>query len=316
MADRFASQFITSHNGLKLHISAYGARLAKAVPVVCLPGLARTGADFHALATALAGDPQRPRYVVTMDYRGRGRSDYDRNPLNYNLATELADLLTVLTALDLGPAVFVGTSRGGILAMLLAAARPAAIAGVALNDIGPVIEVQGLARIKSYVGHLPEPKSFNDGAEILRRLFAAQFPRLSQDDWIAFSKRAFKEQDGRLLPTYDVRIARTLEAVDLERPLQPLWVEFDALSRMPVMVIRGANSDVLSPATVAAMRARRPDLEVVEVPDQGHAPLLAEPETIGHISSFIARCERSADQSDKARIGEAGEPRSGDAGSP
>jgi pimeloyl-ACP methyl ester carboxylesterase len=293
MADGAVSQFITSHDGLKLHISAYGPRAAAAVPVVCLPGLARTGADFDALARALAGDPKRPRYVVTMDYRGRGRSDYDRNPFNYNFAVELADVLAVLTALDVAPAVFVGTSRGGILAMLLASARPTAIAGVVLNDIGPVIDVRGLARIKSYVGNLPEPKSFSDGADILRRLFASQFPKLLESDWIAFSKRAFKEQDGRLLPTYDVRIAKTLEGISLERPLQSLWVEFDALVRMPVMVVRGANSDVLSAATVEAMRARKPDLEAIEVPDQGHAPLLAEPEAIGHISSFIANCERS-----------------------
>ncbi len=301
MAEAYVSQTITSHDGLKLHVSAYGARPATALPVVCLPGLARTGDDFHTLATALASDFRRPRYVVTMDYRGRGRSDYDRNPFNYNFANELTDLLSVLSALDIGPAVIVGTSRGGILAMLLASARPTAIAGVVLNDIGPVIEVQGLARIKSYVGNLPEPKSFADGAEILRRLFASQFPSLSEDDWMAFSRRAFKERRGRLLPTYDVRIAKTLQAIDLGRPLQPLWVAFDALSRVLVMVIRGANSDVLSPATVQAMRARRAQLDVIEVPDQGHAPLLVEHETIGQISSFIERCERSADRTEEAR---------------
>ena len=210
-----SSQFITAHDGLKLHVERVWVARGAALPVVCLPGLARTGADFDALATALAGDREQPRHVVAIDYRGRGRSDYDRDPFNYNFATELADVLAVLTALDIGPAVFVGTSRGGILAMLLASARPTAIAGVVLNDIGPVIEVQGLARIKSYVGNLPEPKSFADGAEILRRLFVAQFPKLSEDDWIAFSRRAFKEQDGRLLPTYDVRIAKTLEGIDL-----------------------------------------------------------------------------------------------------
>jgi pimeloyl-ACP methyl ester carboxylesterase len=296
VTDGRASQFITSHDGLKLHVGAYGWRPATALPVVCLPGLARTGADFDALASALAGDRKRPRYVIAMDYRGRGRSDYDNNPLNYNFATELADVLAVLTALDLGPAVFVGTSRGGILSMLLASARPTAIAGVVLNDIGPVIDVQGLARIKSYVGNMPEPKSFSEGAEILRRLFASQFPKLTEDDWTAFSRRAFKQQDGRLLPTYDVRLAKTLEGIDLERPLQPLWTEFDALARVPVMVIRGANSDLLSPATVAAMRARRPALDAIEVPDQGHAPLLVEPEIIGHISAFIARCERAGAQ--------------------
>jgi pimeloyl-ACP methyl ester carboxylesterase len=284
-----ASQFVTSHDGLKLHISVYGSRPGVGVPVVCLPGLTRTAADFEPLATALAGDPDRPRYVIAIDYRGRGRSDYDRDPLNYNLPTELADVLAVLTALDIGPAVFVGSSRGGLLAMLLAAARPTAIAGVVLNDIGPDIDVRGLARIKSYVGKLPEPKSFGEGAEILRGLFAFQFPKLSDEDWIAFSKRTFKEQDGRLLPTYDVRLAEAFPEVDGEPP-QSFWAEFDALARVPVMVIRGANSDLLSASTVAAMRARRPDIDAIEVPDQGHTPLLAEPETISHIGAFIANC--------------------------
>jgi pimeloyl-ACP methyl ester carboxylesterase len=297
MADDCASLFITANDGLRLHVGAYGARTADAMPVVCLPGLARTGVDFDRLATTLSADAARPRYVVALDYRGRGRSDYDRKPLNYNFATELADVMAVLTALDLGPGVFVGTSRGGILAMLLASARPTAMAGVVLNDIGPVIEVQGLARIKSYVGNLPEPKSYTDGADILRQLFAAQFPKLSEDDWLAFSRRAFKEQGGRLRPTYDVKLAKTLEGIDLARPLPSLWAEFDALSHVPMMVVRGANSDLLSAATVEAMRARRTDLEFVEVADQGHAPLLAEDEIIDRIGSFIAACERSARRS-------------------
>jgi len=189
--------------------------------------------------------------------------------------------------------VFVGTSRGGILAMLLASARPAAIAGVILNDIGPVIEPLGLARIKSYVGKLPQPKSFDDGAEILRRLFGAQFPKLTAEDWAAHARRSFKDENGRLVANYDAELARTLEGIDLERPLPPLWREFDALARVPVMVIRGANSDLLSLQTVAAMRARRSTLEAVEVPDQGHAPLLAEDETIRRIASFVVGCERA-----------------------
>lgn len=297
MADGRASLFITADDGLRLHVGAYGARTAEALPVVCLPGLARTGDDFDRLARALSADAVRPRYVVALDYRGRGLSDYDRKARNYNLVTELADVLAVLTALDLGPAVFVGTSRGGILAMLLACARPTAMAGVVLNDIGPVIEVQGLARIKSYVGNLPEPKSYAEGADILRRLFAAQFPKLSEGDWLTFSRRTFKEQDGRLRPTYDVKLAKTLAGIDLARPLPSLWTEFDALSRVPLMVIRGANSDVLSAATVEAMRVRRADLEFVEVADQGHAPLLAEDEIIDRIGKFIAACERSAGRS-------------------
>ena len=288
--DGGSSQFVTSHDGLKLHVRTFGPRLACGPPVVCLPGLARTCADFTVLATALANGREPPCYVVTLDYRGRGRSEHDRNPANYNLAVEMADLLAVITALDLDPAVFVGTSRGGILAMLLAVARPAAIAGVVLNDIGPVIEVQGLARIKGYVGRLPPPANFPDAVGILRRLFAAQFPNLTEDDWMAFARRSFEEAGGRLIPTYDVKIAGTLDGIDLEQPLAPLWAEFDALSGVPIMVIRGANSDLLSAATVEAMRRRRPDLVAIEVPDEGHAPLLGEPEIIGQIEAFIRAC--------------------------
>ena len=161
--------------------------------------------------------------MLAIDYRGRGLSDYDRDPRNYNLGTELADLLAVLTALDVAPAVFVGTSRGGILTMLLASARPTAIAGAVLNDIGPVIEPSGLARIKSYVGKLPQPKSFEEGAEILRRLFGQQFTKLTDEEWLAYSHRSFKVEQRRLVPTYDVQLAKTMDGIDFDRPLPPLW---------------------------------------------------------------------------------------------
>jgi pimeloyl-ACP methyl ester carboxylesterase len=287
-----SSVFISAADGLRLHARLYGPRTASGIPVVCLPGLARTAADFEALASALANDSAAPRQVVALDYRGRGQSDYDRDYTHYSFSTELADVLAVITALDCMPAVFVGTSRGGILAMLLAALRPTAIAGVVLNDIGPVIDPQGLMRIKGYIGKLPQPRDYEEGAEVLRRLFSGQFPRLAHADWLAAAHRAFKEENGRLVPTYDVRLAQTLEGFDLEQPLPPLWKEFDALARVPLLVIRGANSDLLSPETVEAMRARRRTMEVIEVPDQGHAPLLAEPEIIGPIAEFVRTCER------------------------
>lgn len=284
------STFITAPDGLRLHARCYGRRSTPAVPVVCLPGLARTAADFETLALALSQDCAHARRVFALDYRGRGLSDYDRNPANYSVPVELADVLAVVTAVEAMPAVFIGTSRGGILTMLLAAVRPTAIAGAILNDIGPVIEPQGLMRIKSYVGKLPEPRSLEEGAEILRRLFHGQFPKLRPEDWLANARRAFKKEGGRLVPTYDIGLAKALDGVDFERPIPPLWKEFDALANVPVMVVRGANSDILSTATLVQMRARRPALEVLEVPDQGHAPLLAERDTIASLLSFVSRC--------------------------
>jgi pimeloyl-ACP methyl ester carboxylesterase len=284
--------FVSAPDGLRLHARGHGARdRRRRPPVVCLPGLARTTEDFDTLAAALANGADHPRYVLAIDYRGRGESDYDPNPDNYNLATEVADLLAVLTALEVEPAVFIGTSRGGILAMLLATVRPAAIAGVVLNDIGPVIETKGLIRIKSYVGRLPQPKSFEDGAEILRHLFGAQFTKLEADDWTMFAKRTFKEKNGALVSRYDPKLAHVLEGVDMARSLPPLWKEFDALASVPVMVVRGANSDILSEETVTEMRARRADIDVLVVPEQGHAPLLVEPDVTARIEEFVARCE-------------------------
>ncbi len=283
------SHFISAPDGLRLHVREYGSRSATSLPVVCLPGLARSSGDFEALATALANDPHQPRRVLALDYRGRGQSEYDRDPANYTFQIEIADVLAVLAALDCGRAVFIGTSRGGILTMLMAPLRPSLIAAGVLNDIGPVIEPKGLMRIKGYIGKLPQPRSYEEAAEILRRLFSAQFPNLNGADWLASAHRTFKDAKGQLVPDYDVALARTLEGVDFEKPLPPLWAQFDALGHVPVMAIRGANSDLLSESTVEAMAARHTSLETVVVPDQGHAPLLAEPAIIARIADFVAR---------------------------
>jgi pimeloyl-ACP methyl ester carboxylesterase len=232
--------------------------------------------------------------VIAIDSRGRGQSGYDPDPQRYNLGIELADLLTVLNALKIRKAVFIGSSRGGILTMLLAAGNPAAIAGAVLNDIGPVIEWQGLARIKGYVGKLPQPRSLAEGAQMLHGLFAAQFPKLTLTQWLAAASRAWKNEDGVLVPTYDAQIAKAIADFDSTHPPLPLWNEFDALSQVPVLVIRGANSDILSVATVNAMRERHPVLDYIEVPYQGHVPLLEGDELLQRIGTLIAECERIA----------------------
>jgi pimeloyl-ACP methyl ester carboxylesterase len=288
--------FVSAQDGLRLHLREYGMRTAPGLPVVCLPGLTRTVEDFAALAPALADHAGRKRRVLALDSRGRGGSDYDSDPQHYNLAVELADVVAALTALTVGPAVFVGSSRGGILTMLLGATRPAAIAGVVLHDIGPVIEAAGLARIKGYIGKLPQPASFADGAEILRRMSAAQFPKLTAEQWLAAAHHTWQVKDGKLVPTYDVRLAETLADVDFERPPPALWNEFDRLRRVPMLVIRGANSDILSAATVAAMAARHPGMQSVEVPDQGHVPVLAG-DLVGRIAQFVAGCDAKPDNS-------------------
>ena len=285
----FASVFVTAPDGLTLHVRRYGSRVASALPVVCLPGLARTAADFDPLAAALAADPAKPRLVLALDYRGHGQSEYDRNPDNYTLPVALADLSAVLIALEIAPAIFVGTSYGGLLAMMLAVQRPTAIAGVILNDIGPVVEPHGLVRLKGYIGKLPVPRNFEEGGEILRWLFEAQFPKLAPQEWIAFAQRTWREHGGRLLPDHDPKLAQTLQGADMQHP-PTLWTHFDALARVPLMVIRGAKSDMLASSTLDAMLSRRRELQIALVPDQGHPPLLTDPKLIRRIAAFVAAC--------------------------
>jgi pimeloyl-ACP methyl ester carboxylesterase len=290
-SDGWSSRFVSAPDGLRLHVRLYGERPTTALPVVCLPGLTRTGADFHDLALALARDPSRPRRVVAIDSRGRGRSEFDRAAGNYTLTTELADVVAVLTALDIAPAVFIGTSRGGLLTMLMAAARPTLLAGAVLNDIGPVIEPEGLERIKSYVGRMPVAHDFHDAAAILRRRDSRQFPRLSDTDWLRQARRTWKQNGDNLVPDYDPKLAETLTSFDPAQPVPTLWPQFDALFGVPVMVIRGANSDILSATTVAAMATRRPDMIVLEVADQGHVPTFDHAATIAPVVAFVRRCD-------------------------
>ena len=281
------SRFTAASDGLALHALDYGDPRSDRLPVVCLPGLSRTAEDFTPLATALA----KERRVLALDLRGRGRSGYDRDPKNYKIAVETDDVLTVMTALAVGPAIFVGTSRGGLVTMTLATKRLDLIAGVVLNDIGPVVDTAGVIRIKSYVGKLAQPATYQEGADILRGISDNQFPGLTAADWLAAAKRAWREDGGRLIVTYDPALTRTLETVSPDKPFPTLWNEFDAMAEVPLMVVHGANSDILSTATITAMEARRPDMEVVTVPDQGHAPLLSDTRTIAAIAAFAAKCD-------------------------
>ena len=290
----FADLFVSASDGLKLYARDYGPRGGAGIAVVCLPGLARTSADFHDLALALSGDEKRPRRVVSVDYRGRGRSEYDRDWRNYDIKVELDDVLQVLTVAGIGEAIFVGTSRGGLLTMALGAARPALLRGAVLNDIGPVIEGKGLARIRGYVGKLPTPRDLGEGGDILKSLFKAQFPVWGDDDWQAFAGTTWKAVNGRLVLDYDPNLSRILQNVDLETPVAPLWPLFEGLKGIPVMVLRGANSDLLSAETLQAMTDRHPDLEAHTVPDQGHPVALRGREAIQRLRRFITRVEEGS----------------------
>jgi pimeloyl-ACP methyl ester carboxylesterase len=280
--------YYASFDDLRLHVRYYPAVEDGARPVVCLPGLTRNARDFHYLASYLCRHPNRPRPVYCVDYRGRGGSEFDPSWENYTPFIELIDTLDFMTAQGLHQAAIIGTSRGGIIAMMMAALRPTAMGVVVLNDVGPVMETRGLTRIMGYVGRTPVPRSWENATILTREMHGRAFPALEAWQWEEMARAMFNESGGRPAPGYDRKLAHAFGNIDLSRPAADLWPQFIALGQFPALVIRGANSDLLSEQTVETMVERHPNLRTLTVPDQGHAPLLKEPETVEAIEKFLS----------------------------
>ncbi len=280
----------TARDGLRLYGRHYPAPGSRLRPVLCLAGLTRNSRDFHDLASVLSSPKQpTPRHVYTLDYRGRGNSAYDPDWRNYQVINELLDVLDFMTLRELADAAIVGTSRGGILAMVMAAVRPGNIGAVVLNDIGPVIEREGLLRIVSYVGRVPLPATWTEAAEQVRSLSQRQFPAVPRDMWESIARQWYGDEAGRPVHGYDQALNKT--ATILDGPLPELWPQFKALARVPVMVLRGETSDILSVETAARMQREHPDLTLLTVPGQGHAPLLRDQPSVSAILEFLARAD-------------------------
>ncbi|MBN9277542.1 MAG: alpha/beta hydrolase [Hyphomicrobium sp.] len=282
--------FFTSRDGLRLYARHYPAPGSSLRPVLCLPGLTRNSRDFHQLASVLSSPQQpAPRHVYTVDYRGRGRSAYDPDWRNYQVMNELLDVLDFMTIEGLSDTAIVGTSRGGILAMIMAAVRPSSIGAVVLNDIGPLIEREGLLRIVSYVGRIPLPATWAEAGELARSMGQRQYPAVPDDMWEELARQQYNDEGGRPAYGYDQELNRTASIMD--GPLPELWPQFKALSRVPVLVLRGELSDILSTATAERMQREHPDLTLLTVPEQGHAPLLRDEMSLRAIMDFLARAD-------------------------
>ena len=285
--------FYTARDGLRLYGRHYPSAAPQRRPALCLPGLTRNSRDFHDLAVFLA-DAANPlgRDVYTLDYRGRGRSQHDPEWRNYTLAAELADVLDFMTINGLHDAGVIGTSRGGLIAMLMASMRPTSLGAVVLNDIGPVINAEGLMRIVAYVGRVPLPTTWAEATELVQRLNERQFPDIQPHQWTDVARQWFNDENGRPVHSYDQNLARAISVTTSELP--SIWPQFEALSRLPTLVIRGALSDILSDDTVQEMRLRHPHLEALTVPQQGHAPLLRDRPTQSAIAEFLARADAAS----------------------
>jgi pimeloyl-ACP methyl ester carboxylesterase len=283
---------IQSTDGLSLACRCFDSTTSDRLPFLCLPGLSRNSRDFLGLGRFFSRHPSEPRDVFALDYRGRGFSDSDPNWRSYQPIVEAQDVLTVTAALGIARAILVGTSRGGIIAMLLGALRPSLIAGVVLNDIGPVIEASGLARIKSYLSMSWIAANVDDAAALLRSNAGAQFPGLTASDWKALAEAYFAETGQGLVPHYDPNLRKTTIDLDIPEKIPVLWPQLMSLAGVPLMAIRGEHSDILSPQTLAEMAERLPGLEQLVVTGQGHAPLLQDEPTLQRIGAFAQRCDR------------------------
>lgn len=273
-----------SNDGLRLHYRAYDG-LAERPPIVCLHGLTRNARDWEPVADRLAGDWR----IFVLEMRGRGDSAYATDPMTYAPLTYVQDLEAFLTEQNIVCFIAFGTSMGGIITMLYAAARCERLGGVMLNDIGPVIEPAGLDRIRGYVGKSMQFPTWLHAARHLRQGFGDVYPRWRLDDWLAFAKRLCKLQpSGRIAFDYDMRIAEPMRAPRDDQPVD-LWSAFAGLRDVPTLLIRGAHSEILSAETAAEMQRRKPDLDIANVPDTGHAPVLDEPEAAAAIDRLLAR---------------------------
>ena len=279
-------------SGLELHARDYAAATGPArAPVICLHGLTRNARDFETLAPLLAAAGRR---VLAVDVRGRGGSAWDPDPSRYVPATYAVDVLALMDALAIARAVFIGTSMGGLIAMVVGALRPSAVIAAVINDVGPELAPEGLARIAGFAGKGQPVQTWADAAAYAEQTNRIAFPHYGPAQWQAFARRLFAERDSRPMLDYDPAIAKAFTPPVLPEgqtppPAPDLWPLFKGLGAHPLLTVRGGISDLLSPGILGRMREAVPDMAVAEVPGVGHAPMLDEPEALAAINALMEK---------------------------
>lgn len=287
----FAERRWTTADGLTLFARDYapGGGAAR-LPVIAIHGLTRNSADFSGIAPLIAASGRR---VLAVDVRGRGRSDRATDPMTYTPDVYARDVLTLMHQAGVERAVFLGTSMGGLITMALAGQASKKVAAAILNDIGPEVSPEGLMRIAAYSGQPADTPTWVEAAEYVKRTNGIAFPHYTDADWQAFARRVFREgTEGSPVLDYDPDIAVPIRAAGAKALAPNLWPMFRSLARKrPTLLVRGETSDLLSAAIAGKMKKAAPEMDYVEVPGVGHAPMLDEPEAKAAIFEFLAGVE-------------------------
>ena len=276
--------YFTNADGLQQHYRLYDRAGGGAPTVLCLPGLTRNARDFAHVADQLAG---RCRMVL-VEQRGRGLSAWDPQPERYAPPAYVADMFALLDHLGLDSVHVIATSLGGLMTMLMQAARPGVIKTAVINDIGPHIEAAGIEKIKGYVGGGAPRRTWDEAVAAVKTIAGDVYPDFDADQWMAFTKRLYTEKDGSIVLDYDPALANNFRQ-DTDNAAPELWPVFEPMKTVPTLVTRGALSDILSADTLDKMQAEHPDLAALTLPRIGHAPILDEPEVVAALEDWAAR---------------------------
>ncbi|MEP5570109.1 MAG: alpha/beta hydrolase [Halioglobus sp.] len=285
MAD-YSDYYYDSEDGLRLYARDYACRDAsqsQPATVLCMHGLTRNSADFADLALHLSAHYR----VVSVDNRGRGRSEYDSNSARYTPTTYVQDMFTLLTKLDVDEVILCGTSMGGLMSFMMAAMQPSRIRAMIINDIGPVVAKEGLERLKGYVGKSSPVSSWQDAIAQAKATNSIAFPDFSDAEWEDFTRGIYREENGVPVLAYDPSIAQPMADQESTALSPDLWLLFEAITAVPMLLLRGVTSDILAAETVREMREKHPAMQFVEVPNRGHAPTLNEPVSRAAIDAFL-----------------------------
>ena len=278
-------EYWTSRDGLRLHYRDYPGA-ANRPPVLCLHGLTRNSRDFESLAGRLSGDWR----VIVPDFRGRGDSEHDPVSARYMPPTYALDVLQLLDEQGIGEAVFIGTSLGGLVTMIVAATARQRIAGALLNDVGPELSEAGIERIRDYVGKPMLFTGWDDAAEQFAARYSDRHPRYAREEWVRYAKRVCRETARGVELDYDLAIAEPFQNVDSNATGAPdAWPLYCALAGGPLTILRGEQSDLFTREIAERMAEMIPDAELVTVPGVGHAPDFDEPEAIAAVDRLLQR---------------------------